>query len=228
MGNSFHCAGYFMELEKGILYPSNDDVEKRRYYMLPDRETAMKILESSYLMNPGPWKAHSIVTAECAYKIAKCCSDMDEEKAYILGLLHDIGRRFGVTHLKHVIDGYRFFMEMGYDEAARACLTHSFSMKTLDEYIGKRDVSGEESDLIRRLLAEYEYNDYDRLVQLCDSIAMPDGPVDIEIRMQDVKDRYGEYPIDKWNKNIELQGYFEQKAGKRLEQILTEMVGGIG
>lgn len=188
--------------------------------MLPDRVTAMQLLDEAYQMNPGPWKAHSIVTAECACRIAKCCPDMDAEKAYILGLLHDIGRRFGVTNLRHVIDGYRFFMEMGYEEAARACMTHSFSLKSLDEYIGKWDVSEEDANLIRRLLEEYEYNDYDRLIQLSDSIAMPDGPVDIVIRMQDVKDRYGEYPIDKWNKNIELQGYFEHKAGKKLKEML--------
>lgn len=194
--------------------------------MLPDRVKAMGLLEASYLMNPGPWKDHSVVTAECAYQIARSCLDMDPEKAYILGLLHDIGRRFGVTYLKHVIDGYRYFMDMGYEEAARVCMTHSFSLQNLDGYIGKRDVSGEELDLIDSLLAEYEYDDYDRLIQLCDSIAMPDGPVDITIRMQDVKDRYGDYPAEKWNKNIELQRYFEQKAGKRLEQILTEMVGG--
>lgn len=188
--------------------------------MLPDRTTAMELLEASYFMNPGPWKAHSIVTAECARRIAKRCPGMDAERAYILGLLHDIGRRFGVTYLKHVLDGYRFLMEMGYDEAARACLTHSFSLKTLDEYIGERDVPEEDLNLIAGLLKEYVYDDYDRLIQLCDSIAMADGPVDIEIRMQDVKDRYGAYPIDKWNKNIELKGYFEQKAGSKLEEIL--------
>ena len=188
--------------------------------MLPDRETAMELLQTSYLMNPGPWKDHSIVTAECAHRIAACCPGMDAEKAYILGLLHDIGRRYGVTYLRHVTDGYRFFMEMGYDEAARACMTHSFSVKTLDEYIGKWDVPEEDLALIRRLLAEYAYDDYDRLIQLCDSIAMADGPVDIEIRMQDVKDRYGTYPIEKWNRNIELQRYFEHKAGKTLKQIL--------
>ena len=31
---------------------------------------------------------------------------MDSEKAYVLGLLHDIGRKFGKRHLGHVSDGY--------------------------------------------------------------------------------------------------------------------------
>lgn len=42
---------------------------------------------------------------------------------------------------------------------------------------------------------------------------MPTGVVDIETRMNDVKTRYGYYPQDKWNKNIELKKYFEDKIG---------------
>ncbi|MCD7817813.1 MAG: HDOD domain-containing protein [Lachnospiraceae bacterium] len=58
-------------------------------------------------MNPGPWGAHSRTVAHCARCIAKQ-TGMDADKAYIVGLLHDIGRRFGKRHLGHVIDGYRY------------------------------------------------------------------------------------------------------------------------
>lgn len=58
-------------------------------------------------------------------KIASACGDMDVEKAYILGLLHDIGRKFGVRHLGHVYDGYVYMKSLGYDEVAKICLTHS-------------------------------------------------------------------------------------------------------
>jgi hypothetical protein len=37
--------------------------------------------------------------------------------------------------------------------------------------------------------------------------------VDIEVRMSDIKRRYGRYPQRKWNKNLELKRYFEEKAG---------------
>nr|WP_243122638.1 hypothetical protein [Clostridium sp. KNHs216] len=36
------------------------------------------------------------------------CDDLDPCKAYIVGLLHDIGRRFGVTNLAHVITAIIF------------------------------------------------------------------------------------------------------------------------
>jgi len=37
---------------------------------------------------------------------------MDAEKAYVLGLLHDIGRKFGVRHLGHVSDGHRLLHQV--------------------------------------------------------------------------------------------------------------------
>lgn len=139
---------------------------------------------------------------------------MDAEKAYVLGLLHDIGRKFGVRHLGHVSDGYRFMMSLGYDEAARICLTHSFNNHTVDEYIGKFDVSEEEMEMIKTELARTVYDDYDRLIQLCDSLAGAEGVLDIEDRMNDVKKRYGFYPQDKWDSNMRLKRYFEKKMEK--------------
>lgn len=139
---------------------------------------------------------------------------MDAEKAYVLGLLHDIGRKFGVRHLGHVSDGYRFMMSLGYDEAAKICLTHSFNNHTVDEYIGKLDVSEEEMEMIKTELARTVYDDYDRLIQLCDSLAGAEGVLDIEDRMNDVKKRYGFYPQKKWDSNMRSKRYFEKKMEK--------------
>lgn len=86
--------------------------------------------------------------------------------------------------------------------------------------LGKIDISNSDKEKIINLLNSYEYDDYDRLIQLCDSIAMPNGPVDIEIRMNDVKSRYGNYPQEKWDKNIEIKKYFEEKIGKAVEEIV--------
>ncbi len=189
--------------------------------MLPIRAEAERLLSEAEKCNPGPWGNHSRVVAHCAEKIAGACDDMDSEKAYILGLLHDIGRKFGVRHLGHVSDGYTYMMLLGYDEAAKVCLTHSFNNHTVDEYIGNFDTSDEELRLIRETLASVEYDDYDRLVQLCDSLAGSEGVLDIEERMEDVKRRYGAYPQKKWDANIVLKEYFEKKAGNNI-YVLTE------
>ena len=182
--------------------------------MLPTRKEAMALIRDGLSNNPGPWGKHSLTAAHCAEKIAAAYGDMDAEKAYVLGLLHDIGRKFGVRHLGHVSDGYRFMMSLGYDEAAKICLTHSFNNHTVDEYIGKLDVSDEEMKMIKTELARIVYDDYDRLIQLCDSLAGAEGVLDIEDRMNDVKKRYGSYPQDKWDSNMRLKQYFEKKMKK--------------
>ena len=181
--------------------------------MLPTREEACRLLAQAEACNPGHWGNHSRVAAHCARMIASRCPGMDGEKAYILGLLHDIGRKFGVRHLGHVSDGYSYMLSLGYDEAARICLTHSFNNGRIEEYIGKHDVSEEERRLIVDGLASVEMDDYDRLIQLCDSLAGAEGVLDMEARMGDVKARYGMYPQAKWDKNIQLKAYFEEKMG---------------
>ena len=109
--------------------------------MYPSKEEAEKILVEAESCNPGPWGNHSRVVAECAEKIAKLCEDMNPEKAYVLGLLHDIGRKFGTRHLGHVYDGYHYMRKLGYDEAGQICLTHSFCNHDLKNYIGKMDIT---------------------------------------------------------------------------------------
>ncbi len=181
--------------------------------MLPERTQAEMLLEEAEKCNPGPWANHSRVTAHCAEKIAELCDDIDASKAYILGLLHDIGRKFGIRHLGHVFDGYKYMMKLGYDEVARVCISHSFNNKSIDEYIGDFDVSDAELKKIQQELRKIEFDEYDLLIQLCDALAGAEGVLDIEDRMKDIKSRYGTYPQKKWDKNLELKKYFEDKIG---------------
>ncbi len=190
--------------------------------MLPTRKEAKKILAEAEKCNPGPWGNHSRVVARCAEKVALACGDMDAEKAYIVGLLHDIGRKFGGRHLGHVSDGYSYMMSLGYDEAARICLTHSFNNNTIAEYIGKFDTTDRELQMIEDALAAVIPDDYDRLIQLCDSIGGAEGVLDIEERMGDVKRRYGSYPEAKWNSNLQLKEYFEKKMGQDIYAVVEK------
>lgn len=190
--------------------------------MLPTREQAEKLLSDAEICNPGPWGDHSRVAAHCAEAIAMHCKGMDPEKAYILGLLHDIGRKFGVRHLGHVSDGYSYMMSLGYDEAAKVCMTHSFSNQSIAGYIGKFDTTPEELALISETLSTVCIDDYDRLIQLCDCLAGTEGVLDMEDRMTDVKQRYGYYPAEKWNSNLALKEYFETKAGGNIYDIVDK------
>lgn len=189
--------------------------------MIPLRTEAETLLKEAEKCNPGPWGDHSRVTAHCAEKIASACPDMDAEKAYILGLLHDIGRKFGTRHLGHVYDGWKYMLDLGYDEAARICLTHSFCEGNLECYIGNFDITKEETEELGAALKQTVFDEYDKLIQLCDSLAGAEGVLDMEDRMNDIKKRYGSYPETKWNKNLELKSYFEHKTGKDIYRIVS-------
>ena len=120
---------------------------------------------------------------------------------------------------KTKIDPKKLSKSLGYDEVAKICLTHSFNNHMIDEYIGKFDVTDEELTIIKTELAKTIYDEYDRLIQLCDCLAGAEGVLDIENRMNDVKKRYGFYPQDKWNSNMNLKQDFEGKMNKDIYLI---------
>ena len=188
----------------------------RTYPAIPEAE---QLLREAEKCNPGPWGNHSRVAAFCAERIAKAAG-MDAEKAYVLGLLHDIGRKFGIKHLAHVYDGYQYMMDLGYADAARICLTHSFCEHSIEGYVGKFDVTEEQLQLIKDILEKTEFDDYDLLIQLCDSLAGGESIMNIEDRMLDVKRRYGSFPQTKWDRNMELKAYFENKTGRDIYEVV--------
>lgn len=63
-------------------------------------------------------------------------------------------------------------------------------------------------------------NEYDRLIQLCDALAGSESVLDIEVRMEDVRKRYGFYPQEKWDYNLYLKKYFEKKTENDLYQLV--------
>ena len=192
--------------------------------MLPDRKTAIAELELAGKMNPGPWTKHSYNVAEAARLIA-AASGLDSEKAYVCGLLHDIGRRTGISAVRHIIDGYDYAMSKGWDEVARVCLTHSFPVKDIDADIGKKDITAEQYDFIKAFLEGIEYDDYDKLRILCDSLGDANGLCILEKRLIDTTRRYGIYPftINRWNKTYEYKEYFEKKMDKSVYAVLPDI-----
>ena len=147
---------------------------------------------------------------------------LNADTAYVLGLLHDIGRREGVTDMRHIVDGYRYMKSLGYDICARICLTHSFPYKDIRSYNGQNDCAMEETEFIKSFLDNAEYDDYDRLIQLCDSISGAEGVMDMIERMSDVKRRYGNYDPGKWDRNLELRAYFENRMHMDLYEAVEK------
>lgn len=202
----------------------NEIVEKVKYREkgYPDRETAEKELEEAGKLNPGQWITHSKYAALACEKIAECCPHMDNEKAYVLGLLHDIGRRVGIVQERHMLEGYNYCMSKGWKNAAQICITHSFMLKDITTSIGKWDISKEDYEFMKRFIEDVVYDDYDKLVQMCDSLALPSGFCFLEKRFVDVAMRYGvnEYTTKRWGAIYDIKKYFEKIADKSIEEIL--------
>ncbi|WP_105616436.1 HD domain-containing protein [Vallitalea okinawensis] len=193
--------------------------------MFPNREMAEKELELAGQLNHGPWIEHSINVGLAAQMIAKKCSNLNPDKAYVLGLLHDIGRRYGISARRHGIDGYKFMKEKGWNEVGRICLTHSFPVPDSDKEIGKNDMSDEESEFVRKYFNDITYDDYDKLLIVCDALADDQGFCMLEKRFVNTTRRYGTFPftVERWNATFEMKEYFEQQMNCSIYDILPNV-----
>lgn len=188
--------------------------------MIPDIKTAERELALAGTLNPGPWTGHSRNVGLAARNIAEKVPGMNPEKAHIVGLLHDIGRRVGIVDMTtHVIEGYAYCMEHGWDEAARICMTHSYPLGP-----GELGIDGKER-IIRDYLTACEFDDYDRLIVLCDSLAVDYGFCILERRFVDVARRYGIWPntVDRWNEIFRIKEDFERRMGCSVYDVLPDI-----
>jgi hypothetical protein len=193
---------------------------------VPDLEKATQMLAEAESLNSGPWVRHSQFAAQAARLIAARLPSLDPDTAYVFGLLHDIGRREGVTDLRHTLDGYTYLCGQGFPGAARICLTHSFPLKDARTGSGHWDCSDDELRFVTDFLAATEYDEYDRLLQLSDALALPEGFCLIEKRMVDVALRRGinAYTLPKWRAFLQLQKEFEAVIGQSIYSLLPGVV----
>lgn len=188
-----------------------------------EAETALAEAHGS---NPGPWADHSRYVALACRSIARRCPHLDTDAAYIYGLLHDIGRYAGVTSERHLIDGYRYCMERGWDKAAQICISHAFMVKDISSSIGVFDMLPEDKAFIAEFVKSAVYDDYDYLVQLCDALALPTGFCLLEKRFVDVAIRYGTHPatVDRWKAVLDIKEHFENIIGCSVYELLPGVV----
>lgn len=142
---------------------------------------------------------------------------LDPHFAALSALLHDIGKiREDIEHRFHGVIGY--FMLKDLDEGvARSCLIHTFPFNQIDEYekcsamfFDKRD----DYDFTAQYLAAHPANDYDRLVQLADSLSNAYGFVTVEQRAEEYAKRCGVPVSDGMTQAIKkLKSYFDRKMG---------------
>lgn len=189
---------------------------------VPSPNEAKHLLNEAGLLNPGKWVNHSLYVGAAAQLLAMELNIADPETAYSLGILHDIGRRTGSKGIGHIIEGWRYLESLGYGLAARIAMTHSFPIPDVETYGGIRDVSAADLEMIADYLKNIEMNDLDRLIQLCDVLAMPDGFCLMEKRMVDAAVRHGVTPFtpSKWLSFFQIRDDFEARMGKSIYSLL--------
>ncbi len=196
---------------------------------VPTLDQAQNYLREAERLNPGKWVDHSMVVAKAARAIAAKHEDLNSETAHILGILHDIGRRVGRVGMRHIVEGYKFLTGEGFADAARVCLTHSFPCKEVRLDFAKWDCTEADCKVVRDFLDEIEYNDYDRLLQLCDDLALPTGFCLLEKRMVDGAIRSdgnwgSDQMITKWKAIFQIQKDFEEAIGCSIYSLTPGVV----
>ena len=188
-------------------------------------EDAKELLEEANKMNPGGWYEHSLVVGKVAHKLAKALGE-DAKKAEAFGYIHDVGRRVGRCNLKHVYEGYKYLSSLGYEDAARICLTHSFFENKVEGVIGTWDVKEEEKEFIKKYIENTEFDIYDKIIQMSDCIALSTGVTTLERRMTDVFFRYGfnEYTEYNFRIRLELQDNLEEKLGYPIYRLFKNEI----
>lgn len=190
-------------------------------------KAADAVLAEGYERNPGRWADHCRYAGLNARLIAERVPGMDPDRAYVLALLHDIGRRAGNGRdMLHIFDGYDYMMSLGQPDIARVCLTHSFPVKGADMYSGKYDISPEQLDFLKKYLDGIEYDDYDKLVQLCDAVSLPNGACIMEKRLLDVSLRYGlpDNTLPRWHGFLDLKKRFDALCGCCIYELLPNVL----
>jgi hypothetical protein len=193
---------------------------------LPSLEQAEAFIKEAQELNPGPWVRHSYFVGMAAQAIAEHHAKLDPQTAFILGYLHDIGRRAGVGDMRHTLDGYHFLLEKGFEHAARICITHVFPLKQINSVAGKWDCTQAELDFLEGYISKIEFDEYDRLIQLCDAIALPSGYCLVEKRLMDVALRHGvnDFSVARWKAYLVLQKEFEEAIGRSIYRVLPGVV----
>jgi putative nucleotidyltransferase with HDIG domain len=194
------------------------------------REEAEQLLSWAQDQNPGPWINHCEIAARAAEAIAAACG-LDTERAYVSGLLHDIGyydyRNGKSRKADHIFTGFDLMTQKGHDGIARICLTHSFSLQDIKAFSSSWiHCDDREMAFITQFLADAVYNDYDKLIQLCDALASAQSVVLMEKRLLDVVRRHGvrEYTVAKWESTFALKAYFDEMCGMNIYDLFKDEI----
>ncbi len=155
---------------------------------------------SDYKFSKSAFISHSLEEARLCSLMAKK-ANLDTDKAFKMGLLHDYGRKYNHSGL-HITLGFKKLFSLGYITESIGCLTHSFlndnyfaCYNPTDEYKVNDDLniiyikeSVKENELYK-FISTYTYTDYDRILNLADLMTSANGVITPEKRIIDIEKR---------------------------------------
>ncbi len=195
-------------------------------------ERAYNFLEDAPRKNKELWIKHSVNVAIVAERLAEQLK-LNSKKAYVLGLVHDIGRRKKEhVGLRHIIEGYHFLEEQGYEEEARVCLTHTFYARNLVKpnlIKANTNLTRNEIEFISQYINKNGFNLYDKILQIADNMGSATGINTIERRRTESMLRYGITDVSEKNLRgiFKVQNEIEEKLGFSIYKIFPEVTDNI-
>lgn len=175
---------------------------------------------------------HSKNLAEAARKVAERMVKngvevVDPEEAYIVALLHDIGKtRRESTGLNHPVKAYRMLMEKGWEVPARIAMTHTYyGYAEIDRSDFWERFSGTEEELqfTKDYMEKVEMGDLDLLVQLLDNMVHTYGVMSIADRFCDIQVRHNTQNGGQHLRVLyKLKMYFDEKCGMNIYDIFRD------
>lgn len=186
-------------------------------------ERALELLEGARgKAENDHWIEHCLCVGNTAGIIAEKLG-MDVDKVKAMGYIHDIGKITGYSYpIHHSITGYEYLRSLDIDdEYACVCMTHSFlDNTTVDGDMGMITENMERYDDICAYVCAHQYDDYDRIINLCDLMCTR-KLVGIEKRIVDIILRYGSHPstVNSLRATLKLKNYFDDKLGYNLYKL---------
>lgn len=202
------CHRDYLDEEESYEYTQNLNLNQNYKKVITD--LAKKCLDigfplGSKLINNGTinttaWLGHCVYVGEVCANLARILG-LDDNIARTLGLLHDYGRKYDHS-FNHVITGFESLVDINWNNEAIACLTHSFvngGRCSNNEHAIKGFYVDEEGnpkwkpetkkDDISLFLENYEYTDYDIILNIADLMATSKCIVSPYERIKDIATR---------------------------------------
>lgn len=159
-------------------------------------------------INTSAWINHCLHSSIMCKNLANILG-IDESKAETLGLLHDFGRKYDHS-LNHTIKGFEKLIDIGWNTEAIGCLTHSFLNGNrcanndpategfyIDDYGNPNFRPNSKKDDISIFLENYNFTNYDIILNLADLTATSNGILSPYERIQDIATRRQIDPINR-------------------------------